>query len=108
MIVFKFTETHVNCPNCGVQFEREPSFWSGAMYIGYGFSVAICAFCFICINVFFEDAPISYYAGTIMPLIIFMIPFNFRYSRTVFLYLMGDIEYQDTEENVKLRRKAQL
>ena len=108
LVSVSFTETHVNCPNCGVQFEQQPSFWTGAMYIGYGFSVAICAFCFIFLNVFFEDAPISYYAGTIMPLVVLMIPINFRYSRTIFLYLMGGIEYQNTEENVELRRKAQL
>lgn len=103
-----FTETHTNCPYCNVQFEREPSFWSGAMYIGYGFSVALCAFCFIFLNVFFEDAPLSYYIAMILPLVLVMIPVNFRYSRTIFLYLMGDIHYQDTEESIKLRRKAQL
>ena len=108
LLSINFTETHVNCPNCGVQFEREPSFWSGAMYIGYAFSVALCGFCFIFLNVFFEDAPLSYYIGMIMPLVILMIPINFRYSRTIFLYLMGDIQYQDTEDSIKLRRKAQL
>ncbi len=108
LISTNFAETNTNCPNCGVQFEREPSFWSGAMYIGYGFSVALCGFCFIFLNVFFDDAPLSYYMAMILPLVLLMIPVNFRYSRTIFLYLMGDIKYQDTEESVKLRRKAQL
>lgn len=103
-----FAETNTNCPNCGVQFEREPSFWSGSMYIGYGFSVGMCAFCFIFLNVVFEDAPISYYIAMITPMVLLMIPVNFRYSRTIFLYMMGDINYQETEESVHLRKKAEL
>ena len=28
-----------NCPVCGLQFEREPGYFLGAMYVSYGLSV---------------------------------------------------------------------
>ena len=30
---------HVNCPNCGHHFEREPGFFFGDMYISYALTV---------------------------------------------------------------------
>jgi hypothetical protein len=36
------------CPECGLKFEREPGYFLGAMYIGYGLALAtITAFSFL-------------------------------------------------------------
>jgi hypothetical protein len=36
------------CPECGLKFEREPGYFLGAMYIGYGLAlIAITAFSFL-------------------------------------------------------------
>ncbi len=32
---------HKHCPNCGVQFEREPGFFLGSIYINYGLTALI-------------------------------------------------------------------
>jgi len=37
----KFLEMNTTCSHCQLQYEREPGFFYGAMYISYGFSVAI-------------------------------------------------------------------
>jgi len=39
--VLSTTKTKDNCNVCGIKFMREPSFFYGAMYVGYALSVAI-------------------------------------------------------------------
>jgi len=34
---------HDRCPNCGLLFNREPGYFLGAMYIGYGLALAFIA-----------------------------------------------------------------
>ncbi|HEX2898580.1 MAG TPA: DUF983 domain-containing protein [Bacteroidia bacterium] len=34
-----FLKIHQNCPVCGVQFEPEPGFFIGAMYVNYAFNI---------------------------------------------------------------------
>ena len=31
---------HDRCPNCGLHYNREPGYFLGAMYIGYGLALA--------------------------------------------------------------------
>jgi len=32
---------HDRCPNCGLLYNREPGYFLGAMYIGYGLAIAV-------------------------------------------------------------------
>lgn len=34
---------HDSCPNCGLNFNREPGYFLGAMYISYGLALAMIA-----------------------------------------------------------------
>jgi Protein of unknown function (DUF983) len=34
---------HERCPACGLRFEREPGYFLGAMYIGYGLALVTIA-----------------------------------------------------------------
>ena len=43
----KITKIHNNCSNCNLKYMLEPSFFYGAMYINYGFSVALFVGVFI-------------------------------------------------------------
>ncbi len=38
---------HEHCPNCGVKYKIEPSFFYGAMYVSYGVGVAFAVATFI-------------------------------------------------------------
>ena len=46
---------HKTCSNCGIRYEKDPSFFTGAMYVSYAFSVAIVVSVFVAFNVLFED-----------------------------------------------------
>jgi uncharacterized protein (DUF983 family) len=91
----KFTATYKKCPNCGITFEIEPAFFQGAMYIGYGFSVALFVLCGIISYFTFHDPEPWVYMAVIIPITVILMPLNFRYSRTIYLYLFSGIEYQD-------------
>jgi uncharacterized protein (DUF983 family) len=46
--VFLFPGMHERCPACDLKFEREPGYFLGAMYIGYGLALGtIVAFSFL-------------------------------------------------------------
>lgn len=34
-------KTYLNCPNCDLDFRREPGFYFGALYVSYGMGVAL-------------------------------------------------------------------
>ena len=46
--VLLFPRMHERCPACNLKFEREPGYFLGAMYIGYGLGLgAIALFSFL-------------------------------------------------------------
>ncbi|MDQ3393515.1 MAG: DUF983 domain-containing protein [Bacteroidota bacterium] len=93
--ISKFAITNTNCPNCGVRFEQEPGFFFGAMYISYAICVAILVTTFIVINFIFKDAHILVYVISVPLVVILALPFIFRYSRILYLYLIGGIYYDE-------------
>ena len=80
------------CPHCGIMFEPEPGFYQGAMYVGYGFTVAIIMA--ISIILYLLGNPSEWvYIGIIIMVAIILAPLNYRYSRSVYLYLFGGIKF---------------
>jgi uncharacterized protein (DUF983 family) len=87
----KFSVMNEVCPHCGVRLEPEPGFYQGAMYIGYGFTVAILAI--IGITLYFLGDPSEWiYIGIIIGVMILLAPLNYRYSRILYLFLFGGIK----------------
>jgi hypothetical protein len=82
-----------SCPHCGVQFEPEPGFYQGAMYVGYAFTIAVIVAVSIVLY-FVENASEWLYISVIVGLMILLAPLNYRYSRIVYLYLFGGIKYK--------------
>jgi len=41
--LFLFPDMHERCPACDLKFEREPGYFLGAMYIGYGLALVTIA-----------------------------------------------------------------
>ncbi len=90
----KFSVTNTHCPVCDLRFEREPGFFFGAMYISYAFNVAILFITgFILFNIF-DDPSLWIYVVTAPAVVLLLLPLIFRYSRTLYLYGVGNISYQ--------------
>ncbi|MEM1406420.1 MAG: DUF983 domain-containing protein [Bacteroidota bacterium] len=93
-----FQKMNKNCPSCGLQFEREPGFFFGAMYISYAFSVAL----FVAIGLglsIIGDFPLYIYFISIVLAVIIFLPVSFRYSRILFLHLFGGIDFDPEKGN---------
>ena len=80
-----------SCTTCGTRLTPEPGFYYGALFISYGFTVAICVAIWLGLYYLFHP-PGWVYTSAIVSACIIFIPFNFRYSRILFLYWFGGIE----------------
>lgn len=88
----KFNRMNEHCPHCGRRLEPEPGFYQGAMYVGYGFTIA--AILLISVLLYWlANPPDSVYIGTVIGVMILLAPLNYRYSRIVYLYAFGGIKY---------------
>jgi uncharacterized protein (DUF983 family) len=93
----KFSDAHENCPVCGHKFEEEPGYFWGAMYVSYGFSAGLMLVLgVISINM---NWPMNYIYTIIIPIIIVISPFSFRYSRMIMLYFISKTTYDPNAIN---------
>ncbi len=90
--VLKFAIMNEKCPHCDVQLEPEPGFYQGAMYVGYGITVAMITL--IGLILYFLGDPSEWvYIGVVMACMVLIAPLNYRYSRIIYLYLFGGIKF---------------
>jgi hypothetical protein len=88
----KFNKMNGHCPRCGQRFEPEPGFYQGAMYVGYGFTIAVILLIGLSLYLL-GDPSDTVYIGTVIGVMILLVPLNYRYSRIVYLYSFGGIKY---------------
>ena len=89
----KFTVVNKNCAHCGVQFEREPRFFDGAMYISYALSVGLFLVSAFVIYQLFHPVSENVYLIAIISEVVLLYPLMFRYSRIFYLYIFGGLRY---------------
>ena len=74
------------CPVCGLQFEREPGYFLGAMYFSYTFGVfLVVPVALILAAIFHIGLPIVLVIALLQTVLTMVLAF--RYSRIVWLYL---------------------
>ena len=87
----KFSVMNERCPHCGVRLEPEPGFYQGAMYVGYGFTVALITI--VGLILYFTGDPSEWtYIAVVIVLAVVMAPLNYRYSRVLYLYWFGGLK----------------
>jgi uncharacterized protein (DUF983 family) len=84
-----------HCLHCGVRFEKEPGFFFGAMFVSYAINVAILIITFCLLYFVFNDPALWVYIVTVPTLVVLLLPLIFRFSRTLYLYGVGDIRYDN-------------
>ena len=80
-----FLTMNRECPVCGLVFEREPGYYTGAMVVSYAIAVPTFGLIVIALLLAGIDAAIALLVGGAVYL--FLAPFIFRYSRVVWLHL---------------------
>jgi hypothetical protein len=84
--IARIHEMPESCPECGQPFQPEPGFYTGAMYVNYGFTVILSAFCYILLEIILK-LPATLFFGIYIFVLFLIGPYMFRYSRVIFLYM---------------------
>jgi len=74
------------CDVCNLPFCPEPRYYDGAMFVSYGFSVAIVITAFTLFNFFLENANLNVMIGSTIGLAVIVSPLSFRISRSVWIH----------------------
>lgn len=91
--VSKFSQMHDSCPVCGQDLVIELGFYWGAMYVGYAINVALIMILSLILFLGFPEASVYVYLAVIIPPIVVLVPFNFRFGRIGMVYFFGSIKY---------------
>lgn len=90
----KLSDINKSCKVCGANFNPEPDFYYGAMYISYAFSVALVITALTAINVLVEVPQLWMYLSVVVVLNLLLLPVMLRYSKVLYLYGLGKLKYR--------------
>lgn len=80
-----FLRTRKNCPVCDTVFEREPGYFTGAMYASY--MLGIFATMPVWLTLLLTDQPYALILSVSVAEIVILMPVFFHYSRVIWLHL---------------------
>jgi uncharacterized protein (DUF983 family) len=81
-----------HCKHCNNKYEIEPGYWFGAMYVSYGFTVAISVAAFLLVYFVYPAAGVWSFIVAISILNLVLAPVSFRYSRLVWMNMFQKFE----------------
>ncbi len=79
----KLFKMHKTCSVCGLKYEKEPSFFHGAMYVSYAMTVAVFVMVFIICQILGLDLVVSFIAVIVS--IVVLMPVTFKLSRLIYM-----------------------
>ncbi len=79
-----FIKMHDRCNPCGLHYQQEPSFFSGAMYVSYALQVALFTTVYVALKVLFDPALEIYMIATVLSALV-LFPVTLRLSRAIYL-----------------------
>lgn len=88
-----FDEMYELCPHCGLRFEVEPGYFTGAMYVSYAISGGFALVLGFMLFYLAGDPDGWVYAVVVAPFMVVIAPVNFRVSRVVWLHYVSGIKY---------------
>ncbi|WP_456377601.1 DUF983 domain-containing protein [Lutibacter sp.] len=98
--IHKAFKMHENCTKCNFKYTMEPSFFYGAMYINYGFSVGLSIATFAISTLVFKLSLLESFIPIVVVLIL-TAPFTLRLSRITWIniFVSYDANYNKTIQN---------
>ena len=91
-----FLSMHERCPECGLVYERERGYFTGAMVVSYAIAVPTYAAVVLTMLFFGLDTAVALLGGA--ALYLGLAPFIFRYSRVVWLHFDWVLDPVDTDD----------
>jgi uncharacterized protein (DUF983 family) len=74
-----------SCDKCDLDFEREPGYYYGAMYVSYALTVAMAVALFVAYIVLFPTFNSVTYIVALTVMLLVLAPWTFRTSRVIWL-----------------------
>lgn len=88
-----FMQMNETCENCGLRFEIEPGFFWGAMYVSYALTTGLMLVTCGTLLFGFNDPDFWVYVASIVGIVFITLPWVFRYSRMLMVYLFSPIRF---------------
>lgn len=95
----RFAKMYKNCPCCGQNFEPEPGFYFGAMFISYAFSAAIFLTVWLILISLVDDVSAGMFISTVLIVVLLLLPIIFRLSRAIWINIF--IRYEGPCNQIK-------
>ena len=83
----KFADMYPQCPCCGQNFEPEPGYYYGAMYVSFGISTGIFLSVLFGLSFFVQELTLGMVMATIGIIVIGLLPVMFRLSRAIWIHI---------------------
>ena len=83
------------CPECDLKFEREPGYFTGAMYFSYAIGIPIVALMTLVGKLLLPAWPLHWLVVLAWVAFLPLVPFVFRYSRVLFLHFDRHFDPED-------------
>jgi uncharacterized protein (DUF983 family) len=95
-----FAKMNETCSHCGLRYEQEPSFFSGAMYVSYALQVALFTTVYVALRVLFNPETNVYILCTIGAAIL-LLPLTLRLSRSIYINFFIDYDGEGVKQKMK-------
>jgi len=81
----KFDKMYSACPCCGQTYEPEPGYYYGAMFVSFSISTGIFLAVLFGLSFFVEEITLAMLVGTILIIVVALLPVNFRLARAIWI-----------------------
>lgn len=86
IFLLKMPEMNKRCNNCNYKFEKETGFFFGAMFVSYAIAAAVMVAFMVVGWYLLKMDPLDVFIAIVI-MIIFSSTWNFRLSRTIWIYM---------------------
>jgi len=90
---------HTRCAHCGLKYEKEPSFFTGATYVSYALTVALIITIFVASEILYDEVNVDKQIWVIAILGVLLAPVNFRLSRNIWINLFVKYDPEKGKKN---------
>ncbi|MDA8571506.1 DUF983 domain-containing protein [Schleiferiaceae bacterium] len=94
------TDLNTHCTHCKQNFEPEPNFYYGAMYVSYAYTVALFVAVYVFLGILLDWNMWSTIAALAIVLVV-LAPVIFRISRTTWLSLFVKFDKEASKDHLK-------
>jgi len=88
-----------HCEVCNLNYEIEPGFYWGAMYVSYAITVAIMLIVGAAVYFIGRNPDSWVYLSCIIASFIIASPFTYRYARVIMLYYFSPVRFDEKLAN---------